>query len=847
MNIKKIIKANHQKSDIPQLQEEIKHVLGIQDKPKRVVFKKRFTLQLITTLVVILSVTVLGSSFFINPQAPNTPPIVDNEENNGNNNTISLLSQVIENMKSNSYTLTIAVYGEAMYAYKMDDTRIEINYFFSGTDDKLQYFIDLENEAFPDFYTNYDGVTWVQTVVDGSMLSDGYLFPMDWLDPTVIEDEWFEFDEEKSTYILKESFKETLYANSNLPLLDLQDVHVTMNASNDLIFTVKGQDDEIENYLNEFTITYSSIGSTDVNLPENIVETSDDAMDMVLDALVTFENNQYYAFKLNQKDGLTELGFFGTRQGDAILKTDLFSDTQTFVNQVNDTYYQVALNELGYTKTTITASVYNDFVDAYYPINLEGFSKDWFDLEAPTSSGDIGISYPIFEAYYDTLLNINLDGDVTILDAYVGFNQSYYQGMSLDLSMTLDINGIEYTLIYNVYGFNQVDYNFEPASIGDEVSLFEMLQLAIETKQYVLNQYIVEEQRRWTLQLYRDNMNYLFTESLSTSTYRYDTYGYVDDQYVVIRDLTNGDYQTEVIDQETYERELNEVSWIHLDLLPQSFLEQLDPSLSQFDITEDLFKTIASTKLQAEHTFVSGQFKVVYGFSSNPVFSVTLELINIETNLKVYLESEYMSFGHVTLEFPEENQQTSLSIDDLLNKMIVSESYSITQYIYEDGDFISELELFREGTNYAIYTYLETNEALLSYYSINEGIFLLNQIRSSEETFTTTIIDEATYQEAVLGSQWLQFESLTLDLFENVTKSDDVWIIDNAVWLQLISEEIKSNYTDFNGTIMIYEDDFGEFLRFSLEAIAINTNDLVIFEIDVYYIGQIVLDLPDVE
>lgn len=62
---------------------------------------------------------------------------------------------------------------------------------------------------------------------------------------------------------------------------------------------------------------------------------------------------------------------------------------------------------------------------------------------------------------------------------------------------------------------------------------------------------------------------------------------------------------------------------------------------------------------------------------------------------------------------------------------------------------------------------------------------------------------------------------------------------------QLISEEIKSNYTDFNGTIMIYEDDFGEFLRFTLEAIDINTNDLVIFEIDVYYIGQIILNLPE--
>lgn len=845
MSIKKIIKANRQKSDIPQLQEEIKHVLGIQDKQKRIVFKKRFTLQLITTLIVILSVTVLGSSFFINPQAPNTPPIVDNEENNGNNNTIILLSQVIENMKSNSYTLSIAVYDEPMYTYKMDDTRIEINYFFSGTDYQLTYYIDLENEDFPKLYYFYDDVSWIQTVEQRSVLLEGYLFAMNWLDPTIIEDDWFEFDETLSTYILKDSFKEVLYANSNLPLLDLQDVHVTMNESNDLIFTLKGQDNEIDDFINEFTIIYSNIGSTSVAIPEIALDESNNIIDLALNTLETYETNQYYSFSI-QANGVTEFGFYGTRLGDTILKTGMFTGPLVYMDKMaDDTFIQVLFIEDDYVKSTISEATYNQGLSDYYPINIGGFSKEWFDINAPTSN--MGLSYLIYDTYYDTLLNIDLGENATVVEAYVAFKQA-----QLEFLITVDIEGEKHTVKYSLHGFGEVYSIMEPQPFGPKISLLEMIQAAIETKQYVLNQYIIDQNytnnglKTWIMQLLRDDMTYVVMGLNSSVSYRYDMYGFVNDQYVTIKDLTNPDFVIEVIDLETYETELNDVFQIQLDLIPASFIEQLDSSQVSFEITESLFETIASTKFQSEHTFVSGQFKVVNGFLSEPMFSVTLQLINKETNLSVTIESLYSSVGIVILEFPNEDKtNTEVTIETLLSLLVSTESYAVVQYTLLDDDmFIIDQEFWRDGDTYIIYESYENNNFSIFYYNVLDELYY--KYDNNNGVFSeTTLIDKATFTDAVIQIQWLQLELLTLDLFENVTKEDDVWVIEEALWLQLVSEDIRNNYTDFNGTLTILDDDFGGFLTFSLKAIDLNTNEAVSFEIDVYYIGQIILNLPE--
>jgi hypothetical protein len=656
MKVKNIFKSYRRKQDIPNLKEDIKDALGIHSKKPKGFVLSRFKLQfgvLAVIMIFTLMIASLGNEDVIDD---NNGPIVDNDLDNSNNGggTSRLLSRRIEEMKSDSYTMTIYVQDKAIYAYKMEEKRIEIHYFFDGTDEKLTFFIDLNKTPFPYLYSNYDGINWIQTLEDMAVLDQGYLFAMNWLDPSVIEDDWFEFDETKQTYSLKEIFKDSLFENSNLPVRNFEDVHITME-EDVLSITIKGEGYyEIYNYSNRYAIVYSNIGSTEVNFPIGAINTTEDMIDSVFGSLEVYENNYHYTFILTDVDNnmQTDRLYYGARFNDTHIKKKDTEDTY-YLSKTEDAYVEVVFENYTYTKSILTEEVYQEALKEHVMINISNISKAWFDQETMVLRPYIGVSYRILDEYYDSLIQIKLDGDITINDAYIGFMQQY-TGFSLNISIAFEIDLRPYIITYTIHGINQVAEFEEPKTLGPELFLSTMVEEALNSKQYEIYQYMtVEENRQWILRLVRDDFTYLYTESKIESTYQTFMYGFEDNTYQVIRIVENNPYDAEVIDEQTYIDDLKRVLWIDLSKVLDVLIENDVKDDMLFNMREEAYEKIVSETILEQYSFISASITKHVRLAFDSFFTVTLTLLSKDTNQVTTLEIEYVDVGKVTLEFIE--------------------------------------------------------------------------------------------------------------------------------------------------------------------------------------------------
>jgi len=654
MKVKNIFKSYRKNTEIPNLKEDIKDALGIKSKKQKGFVLSRYKLQFGVTCAIVLLGVILFNQGEITSDPNTIGPVIDNDTNNSNNGggTIRLLSRTIEEMTNESYTLTIFIQDQAVYAFKIEETRIEILYFFDGTDETLTYFVDLKNETFPNFYSNYDGADWIKTVEDIAILEQGYLFPMRWLDPSIIEDDWFEFDETKQTYILKEEFKESAFENSNFPLLNFEDVHITMKDDN-LSILVKGKGERIEDVSSQYLVVYSNIGKTEVNLPTNILETSDNMAEAVLNIFDTYENNYSFTYILTNETTLDEFFYYGSRYNDTWLKIDAYSGDTTYLSKIEDTFKQVLYSNNTYETSELTEASYEEALKSFLVIQTSSITKDWVDENTIANRLYVGASNRIFDAYYDNFIQINLGNNVNIRDIYIGFVRSLFSGTSLNISISLDINLIPYTLTYSIYGFNQVLELDEPKPI-EYISLDAIIQLAANSSQYVLNQYLSDENQRYLVtNLYKDKLTYIVTESLNGSTNQIKMYGFEDNNYQVIDVLDNNTLVKSVIDEQTYMSEIEKAIWLDLSKLLNVLIVYNSSYLSYLEFTEEDYLNMASKTIIETYNFISGQVEIINRnrYGSEYILFVKLTLLSKETNEEVILELEYSDIGEVNLVF----------------------------------------------------------------------------------------------------------------------------------------------------------------------------------------------------
>lgn len=657
MKVKNIFKSYRKNTEIPNLKEDIKDALGIKSKKQKGFVLSRYKLQFGVTCAIVLLGVILFNQGEITSDPNTIGPVIDNDTNNSNNGggTIRLLSRTIEEMTNESYTLTIFIQDQAVYAFKIEETRIEILYFFDGTDETLTYFVDLKNETFPNFYSNYDSANWIKTVEDISILEQGYLFPMRWLDPSIIEDDWFEFDETKQTYILKEEFKESAFENSNFPLLNFEDVHITMKDDN-LSILVKGMGEGIEDVSSQYLVVYSNIGKTEVNLPTNILETSDNMAEAVLNIFDTYENNYSFTYILTNETTLDEFFYYGSRYNDTWLKIDAYSGDTTYLSKIEDTFKQVLYSNNTYETSELTEASYEEALKSFLVIQTSSITKDWVDENTIANRLYVGASNRIFDAYYDNFIQINLGNNVNIRDIYIGFVRSLFRGTSLNISISLDINLVPHTLTYSIYGFNQVLEIEEPKNSLDNpnplesISLEALIELASNANQYALNQYkLIENVRYWVTYLYKDQLTVIVTETLNTSINQIKTYGFEDNKYQVI----DNTLLTRVIDEQTYMNDLDKVIWIDLSKLLNVLIDSNYSYLSFLEFTEEDYLNMASKTIIDTFTFVSGQVSVIHSSLDGSDYYIIVEItvLSKETNEETILLLEYSDIGEVNLVF----------------------------------------------------------------------------------------------------------------------------------------------------------------------------------------------------
>jgi hypothetical protein len=654
MKVKKLFKSYRKNTKIPNLKEDIKYALGIHSKRTKAFVLSRYKLQFSVMSAIVLLGVILFNQVEITSDPNTSGPVVNNDTNNSNNGggTIRLLSRTIEEMTNESYTLTIFIQDQAVYAFKIEETRIEILYFFDGTDETLTYFVDLKNETFPNFYSNYDGANWIKTVEDISILEQGYLFPMRWLDPSIIEDDWFEFDETKQTYILKEAFKERAFENSSFPLLNFEDVHITMKDDN-LSILVKGMEDHNEDVSSQYLVVYSNIGKTNVNLPTNILATSDNMVEAVLNIFDTYENNYSFTYILTNENTLDESYYYGSRYNDTWLKIDAYTSDTTYLSKIENTFKQVLYSNNTYKTSELTEGSYEEAIKSFSVIQTSSITKDWVDENTIANRLYVGASNRIFDAYYDNFIQINLGNNVNIRDIYIGFVRSLFSGTSLNISISLDINLIPYTLTYSIYGFNQVLELDEPKPI-EYISLDAIIQLAANSSQYVLNQYLSDENQRYLVtNLYKDKLTYIVTESLNGSTNQIKMYGFEDNNYQVIDVLDNNTLVKSVIDEQTYMSEIEKAIWLDLSKLLNVLIVYNSSYLSYLEFTEEDYLNMASKTIIETYNFISGQVEIINRnrYGSEYILFVKLTLLSKETNEEVILELEYSDIGEVNLVF----------------------------------------------------------------------------------------------------------------------------------------------------------------------------------------------------
>lgn len=693
-----------------------------------------------------------------------------------NNSSLNIRRPVSEMMATldNTYTLNMVVDGLTIYEYAVAQPLIHITYFDVYMSYETQYFVDLTNAESPSLIQRYEDSTWYGSTVNPYELLS-LLSPLSFIDPNLIEDDWFVWDEAMDGYGLDETYLSVLFENS--PLQGVENLSIWMTASGELVIQLGGHMDENPSDYVGIQLVYSRIGTTTVTMPTDVL----DVTTTVIDDLIQDSTNHRFQMTFSSTSDDPAAFPFQFQQGERsgetfktslytynLLNEDIFIDT--YVSPSNDAYIKLVGTHQGYTQTTLDASGYEEALAAFYPINFLSLEESWLDLENMSYIESHGVdAYPIRDGFLDNLMNLPFNDPITDLQAFVRIDQSIYawQGVIINFYLTLNINDLPYELFFQVSGFNRVDPIYIPYTTSIQTSLEDSLALAVGTSSYFVQQFRIDQDESYVidLQTVRAGDNYqLFT---------YTNEGYLDTEYtgregdgyvLYTFQYNQRDYVKTSIDIDTYRSITTDPQWLILDnILPGTYEPILnEPGRYDFDIDANVaaFAPSLTDQYQINDVIIN----YTGHFVDSPMIEFQINATDRNTNDAVRLQATYSYLGLTDIIFPTPQDNNNPGLDDAsitietFNNLYGDgiTSFFGTYYAYDDLGTFLDYDVFSFQTNEV----LRVDRSLGDYvqYINNEGVYTTLTGNLTTNETTVDVIDQATFESAQEAVSLINFD-----------------------------------------------------------------------------------------
>ena len=693
-----------------------------------------------------------------------------------NNTSLNIRRPVSEMMATldNTYTLNMVVDGLTIYEYAVAQPLIHITYFDVYMSYETQYFVDLTNAESPSLIQRYEDSTWYGSTVNPYELLS-LLSPLSFIDPNLIEDDWFVWDETMEGYGLEETYLPALFENS--PLQGVDNLSIWMTTSGELVIQLGGHMDENPLDYVGIQLVYSRIGTTTVTMPTDVL----DVTTTVIDDLIQDSTNHRFQMTFSSTSDDPAAFPFQFQQGERsgetfktslytynLLNEDIFIDT--YVSPSNDAYIKLVGTHQGYTQTTLDASGYEEALAAFYPINFLSLEESWLDLENMSYIESHGVdAYPIRDGFLDNLMNLPFNDPITDLQAFVRIDQSIYawQGVIINFYLTLNINDLPYELFFQVSGFNRVDPIYIPYTTSIQTSLEDSLALAVGTSSYFVQQFRIDQDESYVidLQTVRAGDDYqLFT---------YTNEGYLDTEYTgregdgYVRytfQFNQRDYVKTSIDIDTYRSITTDPQWLILDnILPGTYEPILnEPGRYDFDIDANVAAFAPSLTDQYQINDVIINYTGF--FEDSPIIEFQINATDRNTNDAVRLQATYSYLGLTDIIFPTPQDNNNPGWDDAsitietFNNLYGDgiTSFFGTYYAYDDLGTFLDYDVFSFQTNEV----LLVDRSLGDYvqYINNEGVYTTLTGNLTTNETTVDVIDQATFESAQEAVSLINFD-----------------------------------------------------------------------------------------
>jgi hypothetical protein len=760
-----------------------------------------------------------------------------------NNTSLNIRRPVSEMMAmlDDTYTLNMVVDGQNIYEYAVAQPLIHITYFDVYMSYETQYFVDLNNADAPTLIQRYEDSTWYGSTVNPYELL-ALLSPLSFIDPTLIEDDWFVWDETMDGYGLDDTYLPALFENS--PLQGVESLSIWMTSSGELVIQLGGHMDENPADYMGIQLVYSRIGTTTVTMPTDVL----DVTTTVIDDLLQDSTNHRFQFTFSPlSDDVDALPFQllnGERSGETFktslytynLDEDIFIDT--YVSPSNDAYIKLVGTHQGYTQTTLDASGYQEALAAFYPINFLSLEESWLDLENKADIEAYGVdAYPIRDGFLDTLINLPFNDPITDVQAFVRIDQSIYawQGIVINFYLTLTINDLPYQIFFQVSGFNRVDPIYIPYTTSIQTNLEDSLALAVGTSSYFLQQFRIVEDVNYAidLQTVRAGDDYQLITYTNEGYLDMEYTGREGDGYVRYTFQYNqSDYVKTSIDIDTYRSITTDPQWLILEnILPGTYEPILnEPGRYDFDIDANTAAFAPSLTDAYQINDVSIHF--TGHFVDSPIIEFQIDATDRTTNDAVRLQATYSYLGSTDVIFPtsQDNSNpgwddTSISIETFNQRYGDGvTSFLGTYYAYDDQGTFLDYDVFSLQTNEV----LRVDRSLGDYvqYINNEGVYTTLTGNLTTNETTVDVIDQATFESAQEAVSLINFDAFIPDNLMVINETETFYQIKSEAFESLFNLPLPEGF-ELQESYVEITNDYVYFQAFAYNETT--TNGLVIY------------------
>ena len=733
----------------------------------------------------LLSIIVIGLLFSCGGLPTSTLDETSSTLTNSSFNSRRPVSEMMATISNTSYTLTLKIDGVNVYEYSVDQPLIDITYYDVYADYESRYFVNLSNINAPKLYEGYEDNNWfVSPANPNEILS--LLSPLSFIDPSLIQDDWFIWNESMDGYGLNEIYLDDLFENS--PLNGVENLSIWMTNTGNLIIQIGGRMGENEVEQIGIELIYSDVGTTEVTLPTSIIDLRTTAIDDLLRGSTNHTYQMFFSSLTEATNALPSIYQYGERNGDTFRTNTYTYDGNggtyfdKYVSPSNDQYTEISGFNQNYSQFSLDELAYQEALKAFYPTNILALEESWFDIENETYLSSYGVTaFPIEALYYEDLINASFVSAPTILQAFVGIEQAFYtwSGAVISLYITIEINSLPYQLNFQISSFNRVESVYVPMTSSIENNLFESLSVAVSTSSYFLQQYQLDATNTDTidLQAVRSGDNYQVFSYTNEGYLDVDYYGVEGDQYVQFSYVYMvGDYEKSLINEETYRKEVLESQWIDLEKINQDDIEPVinEPGVYQLNLQNNA--SIFSSSFEEEYQI--NEIRIYY---SNldvglPMIVFEIKAIDRATNQPMTLEARYSYLGLTDVVFPmtkDENppvEETFLTIDNFnaLNPNGIN-SYIGTLYSFDNEGDIHVYLIFSSQSDEVLIIDRYTGD--YSQYLQENDQYIKMTGSFDNEDITNEVVDKAEFDLAKNSIQFVNFSMFNADHLTMITQN----------------------------------------------------------------------------